>query len=401
MAIETFRQAADTYLAASGGTLSTEEQKDIVVAWVNALEPRKTPLLDMVMSNDEISQEVHQWGQSFRIDLDTALNGAESAASTSSTVDNGDILQVGMVIRVANPVAGTTDVMDDSNAENVLVTAISGNTVTHAAFTNGHADDAIVKIIGTAEALNSTHSEAPRQRGTQAFNYPQRFNAQLTADKRAQNMPTWENPTNALIRDFNEEMVKQKVLLERAIYHGDRVAGVTTGSVPSRFGGLDTFITTNVVDLGGVVLTPEDLEDILVSLWETTDEAENKKLVMSMNTALIWDTLLNPIRRADVKDDSINKVVRRYTLRTGTYDLLPMRNCPNGVIYMLDPSLIKVRPFKGLNWHVSGKDGKDHAVDNDVKAVSGDFTLEVRSEHAMAKLSGFDTNLDNYPALTA
>lgn len=401
MAIETFRQAADTYLSSAGGTLSAEEQMDIVTAWVKALEPRKTPLLDLITSNDPVDQEVHQWGQSYRIDLDSQTTSSLSAAATSVPVDDGDIFQVGMVIRIANPVAGTTDVMDESNAENVVVTAISSNTLTTTALANAHADDALVKIIGTSEKLNSTHTEAPRQRGVQSFNYPQRFQAQLTADKRAQNQPTWEHKTNALITDFNEEVVKQKVLLERAVYHGNRVAGNTTNSVASRFGGLDTFITTNVVNLGGVVLTPNDLEDILVDLWETTDEAENKKLIMSMNTALIWDTLLNPIRRADVMDDSINKVVRRYTLRTGTYDLMPMRNCPNGVIWFLDPSLIKVRPFKGLNWHTSGKDGKDHAVDNDVKAISGDFTLEVRSEHAMAKLYGFNTDLDQYPAISA
>ena len=99
---------------------------------------------------------------------------------------------------------------------------------------------------------------------------------------------------------------------------------------------------------------------------------------------------------ASLRDDSLNTVIRRYSLRTGTYEIQPTHSIPEGEIYILDPSLIKLKPFKGLDWHKSGKNGADHAVDHDVKAISGDFTLEVRAEHAMGRIYNFDNRLASY-----
>jgi hypothetical protein len=73
-------------------------------------------------------------------------------------------------------------------------------------------------------------------------------------------------------------------------------------------------------------------------------------------------------------------------------------NVPAGNIYLIDWNKIKVKPYKGLNWHKSRKDGAQHAVDHDVDAISGDFTVEVTQEFTMARIYNFDLNLANYPS---
>ena len=396
MAITQFRAPENTILQSVGGTLASEVQRDDVVTWVKAIEPRRTPLYDMFASNDEFEQQVHQWGQSFRIDLQTFQSGATTSGATSTTVDNGDILQVGMVLNIANPMTGTTTVPDLTAMSSVVVTAISGDVVTHTATSHNHADNAIVQFAGTVEEMNSSHTEAPRQRGTRLFNYPRRFQAQLTADKRAQNMPTWENPSNPLLADFAEEMVKQKVGLERAIYSGVRVAEVP--GTPGRFGGLRTFITTNAVNMSGAVLDLDSFEDVLYDLWYSADDKAAGKIVMSMGSARIFDQLIEVERRLSPTDDEIRKGIRKYQLRTGTYEIVETRECPESEIWLLNSEDIKLRPFKGLNWHVAEKSGKDHVVDHDVKAISGDFTLEVHNEKAMARIYNFDTRIAQYTA---
>lgn len=399
-----FNNPANTYKqTTTGGTVSTAELKDIVVDWVNALEPWETPVLEKIMSNDEFDQELHQWGQSKRIRFDTVLKTSIDGSTQTLELPSGDSLlyQKWAVLAIYDPRSDDPTLPDESTKETVLVTAINTAddklTVTRGFGTSAssHAANSFVRFIGTAEPLNNSHTEAPRIRGFREYNYPQRFQAQLQADKRAQNMPTWEHPTNSLLADFAEEMKKQKMLLQRSVFEGERKAGVGN-STPSMFGGLNTFLTTNAVNCAGAKIGVDDIDDILADLWVTSDTAHRKVLVMGMNEARILDSTIDPIRRATVQDDTLNRVVRLYRFRTGEFEVMPMREIPANNIYVLDWSLIKLRPFKGLNWHVSEKSGANHAVDHDVKAISGDFTLEVHSEHAMARIYNFDGNLDNY-----
>lgn len=401
MAIEISRLPLDTYLTSDGGTVSPEIQKDIVTKWVNAIEPRKTPLLDKVMSNETFEQELHQWGQSYHIALDSKLPSGATSGLNSITVSTGEgeIFQVGMKVFIANPDDDPeVPLYDSSNSETAIITTISGDTLTlNKNLANNYNANALVKAIGTTEELNSEHTEAPYQMGVRLFNYPQRFQAKVTADKRRQNMSDWENANkNPLLKRLQDEVIKQKMLLERTIYYGDRVAGDPSTNTPSQMGGLETFITTNRIDIQGSKLTADILEDVVTELWYNTDDAAGGLLVMSMNTARIWDTILDPDREAGVREVDLTRGIRRYHLRTGTYDIMETRNAPEGKIYIIRPEYIKVKPFKGLNWHFSNRDGSDNAVDHDVKAISGDFTLEVHNEHAMAVLYNFEPRLGQY-----
>lgn len=387
-----------SYTVTNGGTVPASGLIDKVPVWVDSMETWKTPLYNEFRTNESFDSELHQWGQSYKIELDTVLNGAVIAGASTFDVPTGlgGIFQERMILDIANPTTTSNgDIPDPTNLEQVQVSSVSGDTVTIAGtFANAHADGALVAITGVDERQNTEHTEAPRKRGQRFWNSPQRFQAKLTADMRAQNTPTHEHKTNSLITDFNAEIVKQRVLIDRAITRGQRQ--IETSTQASRFGGLNEFLTTNVVNLAGAVLTAEDLEDILVDLWYTMEESAAKKLYMSMTTARIWDTVLDPVRRATVRDTKLDTRVTEYTLRTGTYQIQPVHSIPEGEIYVLDPSLIRLKPYKGLDWHKSGKNGKDHAVDHDVHAISGDFTLEVRAEHAMARIHNFDNRLASY-----
>ena len=402
-----FNRPENTYEQTTlGGTLATAAKKDVLSQWVKALEPWETPILDKIMSNDEIDQEVHQWGQSTRIPLaTTVVTAPTTGAGTTFTVAAGEaaLIQEKSVIEMYAVQTGT-DIPNMTAYETMWVTGVDrdADTITvdrafgTAAYAS-HATGAVVNLLGTAEELNSDHTEAPRIRGYRNFNYPQRFHAKLQADKRIQNMPTHEHETNVLLADFEEEMKKQKILLERSAFRGRRLAGV--GNVkPSMFGGIDYFLTSNVVNMAAAKLGPNTLDDVLADLWLTSDTANMVDIVCSMTTARILDMSI-PAANREVRmmDGDYNKVVRTYHFRTGSFSITPTRNVPDGVLYFLNFRDIKMRPFKGLNWHVTGRNGQDFAVDHDIKAVSGDFTLEVLREHGMAKIYNFEGRLAQYP----
>lgn len=388
-----------------GGTRATAAKMDVVSQWIAAIEPWETPILDKIMSGDEINQEVHQWGQSTRIPLSTAVvTPPTTTAGTTFTVTSGEAeyIQEKAIIEMYAVQTGT-DIPDMATYETMWVTSVDATTDTitvdraYGTTAKTHLAGAVVNMLGTAEEQNSEHTEASRIRGYRSFNYPQRFQAKLQADKRARNMPDWENSTDILLADFEEAMKYQKLLLERSAIRGRRVAGVGNAK-PSTMGGIDTFLATNVVNMAGAKLGPGTLDSVLADLWLTSDAANQVEIVCSMDTARILDTSIPDTQReVRMMDTDYNNVVRTYHFRTGSFGITPTRNVPNGVIYFLNFRDIKLRPFKGLNWHVTGKEGEQNAVDHDVKAISGDFTLELLREHGMAKVHNFEGRLAQYP----
>lgn len=402
----TLRAGLNTYpTSVTGGTIPDANKILEVADWAMALEPRRTPLLTDIGFGPAIDQKPFYWGQSKRTAVQTHLAGAHNNSTTTLTVTSGTgvILQKWMVLEIINFIAGSSTLYDLTRREIVIVTGEpSGDTATIARGQSGtsaiaHDDLAEVNVIGTAEPELQFHTIGPVTRGTQQYNYVQRFQEGVKADIAARNMPTWENKTDAMLADFEEAQLKQKYLLEMAIWKGGRQAGDPSTPLPATMGGLDTFITTNVTNLSGAKLTPRVLEAELRDLAKSVENGpEGLRLLMSYDTAAIFDSLLNPIREATANDTTATLYTDSVRFRFGKFDIGVSHNCPNGVIYGVRTKNMKVRPFKGANWHVSQIVGKDNGADHDQMFISGDFTLTVEREAEMFKLYGFSQDFDQY-----
>lgn len=407
---DTFRVAQNTQLMSqTGGTQSVAENKDVVASWADALNASSYPLYTKAKKNRSVDNPVHQWGQGRKIRKDTALSAGINNSTVSIPVATGDglILQNQGFLEIMDFRPGTTE-PDETTREVVYVTGISGDTATVAARGTyspalAHSSGAQVRFVGTGEPENGSHTEAPRTRGFKLFNYPQRFQAKLTADKRAQNTPTWATSGNPLLEDYADEVEKQKELIERWMFIGTRNRGDYTpgSSLPSTFGGINSFLTSNTINMGGNPLRPSDMEAIMKEIWYDLEGAKTPGMVwlMGMDEAMILDSSINPVRRGNLQDDSINTVVRQYKTRIGNIDVEPIYNVPRGNLYLVNWQWINLLPYKGLDWHKGMLKGEDNAQDSDVFAISGDFTLEVLHEEAMARIYNFDMDPDNYASI--
>jgi len=404
--VTTFRGGQNTFpTSVSGGTIPDANRKIDISEWAEALEPRRTPLLTEIGIGPAIDQRPFYWGQSSLVAVETTLGADHTNSTTTLTVASGAgaILQKYMVIELTDYVAGSTTVLDETTREIVIVTAEpSGDTAGIARGQSGttglaHTSGCRALIIGVAEPELQFHTIAPVTRGSQLFNYFQRFQGGVKADIAAQNMPTWENPTNPMLAGFELEQLKQKYFLEMAIWRGGRQAGDPTTPLGATMGGLDTFITTNVTNLNSAKLTPRVLEAELRDLVKTVEGgAEGIKLYMSYDTAAIFDTVIDPIRMATADATALSLYTDKIRFRFGTFDITTSHNCRNGVIYGLRPKNLSVRPFKGANWHMSEIAGDANGADHDQKFISGDFSLMVEREKELFKLYGFDQLLDDY-----
>lgn len=406
MSVTLVRGGLNTYpTSVPGGTIPDANRIIDVSTWAKALEPRETPFLSKIWRDSPVNARPFLWGQSKRVPVKTTLGVAHDATTTTLTVaaGSGVILQKWMVLEIANFQAGSTVTLDPNRREIVIVTAEpSGDTSLVARAQSGttgiaHDANAQVFVIGTAEPELQFHTISPHSRGWQLFNYVQRYEGGVKADMAAQNLATWEHPSNPMLADFEEETKKQKFLLEMAVWRGGRQAGNPTTPLPATMGGLDTYLLTNVTDLGGANLTPRAVEAELRDLAKATERGpEGMRLMMSYNTAAIFDSLIDPIRMATAQDTTLTLMTENVRFRFGTFAITVSHNCFDNVIYGVRDNNLAVRPFKGMSWHISRRRGQDHGADHDEQYVSCDATLVVEREAEMFRLINFNGDLDAY-----
>lgn len=396
------RQAENTYdTGVTNGTIPLANKKINVVDWVMRLEPYETPMLSTIGIGDEIDQDIFYWGQSYQ--TPQTSNTAEAVDLTETAIDvttnHGELFSKYMVVAITDYKAGSSTLLDLTTRELIWLNAdVSNDTLNCVRGVGGtsaatHSSGAFVEIVGSAMPQLNDFSITPITRGDQAYNYFQRFQTSAVADEAARKQPTWENPGDILLDDMAEKAKIEKIHLEKAIFQGGRQRGVP-GVTPDMFGGIDTFVTTNVTNVGGARLSVYTIQDELRDLYKAVGDNKATKFVMGPDTAAMFDTLLNPYREATWDTTTVSLSLKNVNMRFGNFDILMHRYCPEGIVYGLRFDKMKVHPFKGRNWQT-----KDIATDGpyDRKGLSGDFSFKLAAEHTMFKLHNFDVNPDSYP----
>lgn len=405
MALTTIRGGIGTFpTSTSGGSIPDANIINDITEWAMEVEPTKTPFLTEVGIGSAVEQKPHHWGQKGLPPITSVANGSHNNSTTTLNVavGSGVIFQRYMVLEWIEFQSGTT-IPDPTAREIVYISAepvADALTIIRAqggTSAIAHADGSQVNIIGVAEPEMQFHTLGPVTRGFQLFNYVQRFEGGVKADLSARNTPTYEDPTDVMLSDYNRETAKQKKLLEIALFKGGRQAGDPSTPIGAMMGGLPTFVTSNFIDLGNAKLTSNQLEGTLADLTQNTEDGPGLiRLVMSINTSRIWDRMLNPIRMAGSNDTSVSLFVETIKYRFGTFEIAPSQWCPNSDIYGLRMKNLSVRPYRGSSWHMTERPGKVHGADHDEMYISGDFTFEVLQEKSMFRITNFNQDITAY-----
>lgn len=397
--------------AVTGGVVPSANVIVDVGDWADALEPRSTPILSRCKKGKAVKSVKHEWGQSYHTPVSGTINEALTNVETDIDLSSGegDYLQPWMVLEIIDYVAGTSR-LDYSTREEVVIRSVDGSdTIPSVQRGAGgttavtHESGAYWSVVGVALPYATDFQLSPFTRGDRLYNFPQRFFGEVSADVVARHIPDYEHRSDVLLADLKEQTMLQKYYLERAIVSGGRQEGdgngspTTTTQNPYKLGGIDYFITNHsgrVVNMSGKTLSGYDLEDVLADMYKEIDDGGAKTLLMSVNTARIFDTLLNPIRQATVTDDKINLTVKRLEFRWGEVEIEATRFLPDGSILFVDFKDIVVLPMAGANWSTKTIATKGPY---DMMAIWGEFTLEVKRVQRMAKLHNFNTDLTAYP----
>lgn len=402
-----FRSSQNTYATGvTGGTVPTANIKPAFAGWAESVDPQETPITNAIKKSTVIDQRTFFWGQSkfpnHRSTLLAGINNSVTAMSTAS--GDGVFFQKYDVINIIDVVVGSSPPRPDyTTKETVWVSADPATDaltiVRGQGGTSGvaHNTGAILEIIGTAEPQLQDHVISPVTRGFQYSNFMQRFGGSIKMDKAFRNSSTYEYDGDQLANDIKTETKRLKLLREKAYITGGKQAGNPSTPLPELMGGFLSFITTNVYNQGGAVLSSSGLETAARDLYKKVDDGGPKVWMAGPDTVSIFDTFLNPYRVAQAGETKATYVTQSVQFRWGTYDIMPSRWFPEGVIALVDFGNMTKVTFKGLDWHTSIQPVYG---DYDQMSISTDCSLKVENEVSMGLITNFITDLDAYPGRT-
>lgn len=394
--------------AVSGGLIPAANVIINVSSWADPLAPLLTPVSNRCQKGAAWDQVKEQWGQSYRTAVSGTINEALDTTETAIDLQTGEgnLLYPYAVVEIIDFVSGSSTRLDFSTREEVIVLTTDADGILTSLRGNGsgtgvtHNDGAYWAVCGTAMPYNRDFSLSPFTRGDQLFNHPQRFYGMVGADVAARNTPTHETKGDPLLKDLEEETVRQKFFLERSVVSGERLTGDGVdgaAGIPHKMGGIRYFIENHsgrVNNLGGVTLSAYHLEDIIRDMYKEVEDGGAKTLLMGPDTATIWDSLFNPVRQATMKDTSATLHVDKLNFRWGNLDLMHTRHMPEGEILLVDFKDISLHPYKGTSWST-----KTIATGGpyDEIAIWGDYGLKVDRVTRMGMLTNFNADLNAYP----
>jgi Family of unknown function (DUF5309) len=403
----TYRAGQTTYPVSQGGTVPDALIPPLFVKWANSLEPVNTPILSKIRKGKPKNQRTFFWGQSAVTPIETTLATA-LADGTGTTVavklGDGVLFQKWTKFAIYDPIAGTNPPVYDLSKKELCWCTVdpTSDSITAVARAQGgtagiaHPVGSKIEIMGVTEPQLQDHTVSPVTTGFTYQNNFERFGGGVRIDKAARSQDTYEGSDDKLNRDMRNEQIRLNRMLERSVISGGRQPGNPATPLPEMMGGFLSYITSNVYNMGGptVLLTVSKLDAAMADMWTKVDDSFTKTWLMSMNTARIFDTFLNPARQATASETTITNYVEKIRLRTGTYDFMVSRNFPDGIIGIVDLGLMELCPFEGLDWHTH-----THYTDGeyDWQSQTGDFSLMVENERAMGIITGFNPSISAYP----
>lgn len=359
---------------------SVNEAIDISSA-LDKLKPVDTPLLLRIGKDslrDAATATKHEW-------LEDDVRG-----TTSAVVDNP--LLIGAVTLNVTATDGVKFRARDIiriESENILVTAVATDALTIVRGNGGttaaaHAQGVVVLLVATALVQGSdllgarTTTKTGKFNNTQIFEEEVRVTATMQSTKKytRQNDPEYQIGAQLDILGVN---------MERSLLFGRKVT--PAASVAGQMDGIQAVISTNVYNKASAALTQTFLEDAMQDIW-SAGGAPSLVVVNATQQRRI-NTFLDGYRETDYNDEVLGTMVRRYKTNFGQVDILLDRHMPTDEVWILDESKIGFGPLETRS--LSTMKLPPLSKEYDVWQISGEYTAEVRTEKAHARIAGLAT----------
>lgn len=357
---------------------------------IQLIDPFDVGLLSYVgmSSLDKVATETeHKWMEDTLRPLTSTItdnplsSGATTinvAASTGANFRTNDIVKIDdELIRItADPAADALTTVASPNGR-----GWGGSTAA------AHNQNSVIEIVGVAYLEgNATPGIARTVVKTSKSNYTQIFEDVVQVSATLEAVEQW-NPGSEYARQLSKTMKSLMILLDKTLIYGKPAAGSAT--VPRAMGGIRHFITTNVTSASGAQLS-EAL--VLTGLNQTYDAGGNVKcFVMRLKQKQALNKFLDPNRRTSMDDRQAGAIVDTYLWDQGVVDVVIDRWYPADEVLQLDSEHVGFGPLRTRNLahEILPKTSREVQKGE----ISGEYTAEVKSETAHARITTLATTI--------
>ena len=380
----------------AGATLP--ELVDDVSDIISIVSPYETALLDHLGDpRTSAASTMHEWLEDSLLPNSDTLNQTtftpNATNATSLTTTSTGRFQVGDQVR------------PDGSGEVMLVTAVSGTTLTvvrgygnttKAALANGQA----LFIVGNAALEGDAASAARFTARVRKLNYTQIFSA--TVDVSGSQLAVSKHGV-ADEMDYQKQERLRELLrdLENCVINGVASAAAPVGDSANRrtMNGLIPSIVTNkfTPGVGGFPtgggaaqkdLTEQALNTALRKAWEQSSGGIDTIVVGGLQKRRI-NSFVTGARGFTANDVNFRDMVSVYESDFGVCRVILCRWVPSDTVLLLDSSRISILPLAGRSF---GFRRLASAGDSEIGQVIGEYTLECRNENAHAAIVGLSVS---------
>lgn len=349
---------------------------------VYQIDPQAAPALT-ILSREARSKEATattiNWMEDEPVPMWTTGTGSQGAGVTTLTVADATFMQAGDLLKVVS----TGEIM------RAIGDPLTSTTIN---VTRGYAGASAATIASGAYILNlraarmegDTSPEAIATQKASKTNFQQIFRTPVHITGTAMSVEHYSGDEEKyLLRKAAAAHVRA---MEEAFLHGRKKEDTSTGSKPIRLmGGVDEYLSTNLLDAGGALTEPEFLD----WLWTVFRYSPNggpggKKWLFAsadlINTINSWG-----LAKLQLNDDASRKYGMKITQYVSGFGDLNVVYHPlleqgyNGYGYVIDPASVVRRPLRGRSTQLRrniqdpGEDGNKHEY---LTETSFEFTIE-------------------------
>lgn len=313
----------------------------------------------------------------------TGGNGSPADYTAADSVTPGDIVRLwdanGSELAIVTAVTATTIDLDRSQ--------LGSTPVSHTTSCN-------ITIIGTLQPQGLTAVGASRTTTkSPLFNYTQIFEDSFRASSTQRSTRKY-TANNDRARELAKIMDLMGVQLERTMIFGRKqkpAATVASQQGPAgAMGGIHSFVSSNVYDKNGAVLTQTMIEDALQAAWEAG--ARSSHLFCNATQKRRINTFLDPYKRTDYSDNRLGTFVDAFDTDFGSVVVVLDRQMPTDEVLIIDASRIKFGPLNANESRAFRLTQRPvESQESELWQVSGEYTMEVRLEKSHARIYDLST----------
>lgn len=370
----------------SNERFSANEVQEDVAAAVGALSPKETAILNWIGDSDVYAQSTrHEYWQDYlppnKIIASTAVNSA--TALTALQINGfGLALQEGTLLENQT----TTELLQVASivgANSIVVSRQYGGTAVASFLAGG---ELYVRGFAGVEGLEHNGSSV-RRLGTRLANTVGLFRAEIAMSETDMALELFGNDSMAstTAKALTQMLWGLENEVVRGVLNSTNSLGTTSATRTMR--GLRSFISTinSTVVSSSFTANPHLY---IGNVWENVyDQGGAETDEWGIIAGSTWFRAISDMNDTKVQDSNQSELykrrIRTYTGPFGSAPVLLSRALSSTELLLVPRNRIKIVPLQGRSFKVTpmAKTG-----DNEKALLTGEYTLEVHHENAMARL---------------